>query len=88
MAQIKWKLADVLEMHNLTAYRVAQEAGGLKRVSAVYRMARRGDEPKRVDLDVLTDVLMALRKLTEIDIRLSDVLELHLEPEEDNLLVF
>ena len=49
MALVRWKLAAYLKAHNLTAYAVDKEMGGLTRIPTVYRMAD-GDTPlSRVD---------------------------------------
>jgi hypothetical protein len=74
MALVRWKLAAYLKAHNLTAYAVAKEMGGLTRIPTVYRMAD-GDKPlSRVDFKTLADLMVALRVLGH-PVELSDLLE-------------
>lgn len=75
MALVRWKLASYLTAHNLTAYKVAKQMGGMTRVPTVYRMAD-GDRPiSRVDLGTLAEVLVALRQLTGETVDIGDLLE-------------
>jgi hypothetical protein len=83
MAKMRWKLADYLEAHELTPYRLAKQLGSSTRMNTVYRLARRGQEPTRVDLATLATVMEGLRKLTGEEIKLDDVLEFVPSPERD-----
>jgi hypothetical protein len=74
MSIVRWRLADYLEAHNLTAYALGKSIGGA-RMNTVYRIARRGEEPTRVDFLILAHVLDGLRKLTGEDVQLADILE-------------
>lgn len=74
MPVVRWKLADLLEERKITAYALTK-ASGLNRMTTVYRLAKRGSEPTRVDLPTLAGVLAGLRKLTGEDIQITDVLE-------------
>ena len=74
MSVVRWKLADFLESRGLTAYGVTK-ASSLTRMSTVYRIAKRGDEPSRVDLPTLASILDGLRKLTGEDVQITDILE-------------
>lgn len=74
MSVVRWRLADYLEKRGLTAYALGK-AMGTSYMNTVYRMARRGDEPTRVDLPTLSSVLDGLRKLTGEDVQIADVLE-------------
>ncbi len=74
MPNVRWRLADYLERHRLTAYALGKDIG-VTRMNTVYRIARRGSEPVRVDLETLGLVISSLRKLTGEDVQLTDILE-------------
>ncbi|UBV42607.1 helix-turn-helix transcriptional regulator [Deinococcus taeanensis] len=74
MSMVRWRLADFLEEKNLTAYALGK-ATGITRMNTIYRIARRGAEPTRVDLPTLALVLDGLQKLTGAPVSLTDVLE-------------
>ena len=73
-ARIKWRLADVLESEGLNAYKLAMEVDH-SRANTVYRLARKGGTLKRVDLEVLADLLVGLRKLTGKALTPNDLIE-------------
>lgn len=70
---IQWKLRQYLETHGLSAYALAKVAGG--RETTIYRLAREGQEPDRVDLPTLARVIGALRRLTGETVTPNDLLE-------------
>ena len=74
MSMVRWRLTDYLEANNLTAYALGKSIGG-SRMNTIYRIARRGEEPTRVDFLILASVLDGLRKLTGEDVQLTDILE-------------
>lgn len=74
MSVVRWRFADYLEEHGLTAYAVAK-ASDITRLNTIYRIARRGKEPTRVDLPTLALVLDGLHKVTGRPVSLLDVLE-------------
>lgn len=74
MSLVRWRLADFLEERGLTAYAVAK-ASDITRLNTIYRLARRGKEPTRVDLPTLALLLDGLRKVTGEPISIGDVLE-------------
>lgn len=74
MSHTRWKLASLLAEKGFSAYALAK-ASGISQPNTIYRIAKPGHEPKRVDLPTLTAVLDGLRKLTGEDIRVGDVLE-------------
>ena len=74
MSETRWKLAKFLKDKKLSAYALAK-ASGIKQPNTVYRIARVGYEPGRIDLSTLTAVLDGLRKLTGEEVQLSDILE-------------
>lgn len=81
MIEIRWKLADYLQQHGLTAYRLAKAIGSDTRAATIYRLARRGEEPSRVDLPTLQNVIMGLRNLTGESVTLDDLFEIADTPE-------
>lgn len=74
MSLVRWRLADFLEAHGVTAYALGK-ATGTTYMNTIYRIARRGHEPTRVDLPTLAMILDGLRKLTGEDVQITDVLE-------------
>lgn len=74
MASFRWRLADFLKERDISVYTLAK-ARGMTRMNSIYRMARAGDEPQRVDLQVLAEVISELRALTGEDVQLTDILE-------------
>lgn len=74
MSLVRWRLADFLEERGLTAYAVAK-ASDITRLNTIYRLARRGKEPTRVDLPTLALLLDGLRKVTGEPVSIGDVLE-------------
>jgi len=74
MSIVRWRLADFLETRGLTAYALGKTIGS-PRMNTIYRIARRGEEPTRVDFLILATVLDGLRKLTGEDVQLTDILE-------------
>lgn len=74
MPTVRWRLADFLQEHDLTAYRLAKESG-ITRVNTLYRLVRKGSEPTRVDLATLALVIHTLRRLVGPQVQLTDILE-------------
>lgn len=74
MSETRWKLAEFLEGRGFSAYALAK-ASGVSQPNTVYRIAKAGREPKRIDLLTLTAILDGLRKLTGEDVQITDVLE-------------
>lgn len=73
MSVIRWRLADFLAERNLTAYSLGK-AMGTSYMNTVYRMAKRGHEPTRIDLPTLLNVLDGLRVLTGEEVEIADIL--------------
>lgn len=74
MPEVRWKLAAYLESKGLTAYALGKVIG-VTRMNTIYRIARRGDEPIRVDLPTLALIIHGLRKLTGEEVGITDILE-------------
>lgn len=68
---IKWKLTDILERHNLSAYRIAKDAGiGL---TTIYRITN--NHTQTVQGKVLEGILETLYDLTGERYDVSDLIE-------------
>ncbi|WP_216322935.1 helix-turn-helix domain-containing protein [Deinococcus aestuarii] len=76
MSATRWKLADFLKARGFSAYALVK-ASGVKQPNTIYRIARPGHEPTRVDLPTLTLILDGLRQLTGEDVQIGDILEYH-----------
>ncbi|GGI93500.1 helix-turn-helix domain-containing protein [Deinococcus wulumuqiensis] len=74
MSTVRWRLSEYLEQRGLTAYGLAK-ASGIERMGTVYRIARQGHEPARVDLPTLARILDGLYSLTGEEVQLTDILE-------------
>lgn len=57
-----WRVKSVLDAHNLSAYRLAQELSGKVSRNSVYAIA--AGTAKRADLETLGELVEALRNLT------------------------
>lgn len=68
------RLGEYLEQHNLTAYRLATQVEQ-GRMNTVYRLVRRAEDIKRIDLDVLADIIQGLVKLTGKTVSFDELLE-------------
>lgn len=74
MSVMRWTLSNFLEKKGLTRYALVK-ASGISQPNTVYRIARLGHEPTRIDIPTLKAVLDGLRKLTGEDVQISDILE-------------
>jgi len=74
MSVTRWRLEKFLKARGLSAYALGK-ASNVKQLNTIYRIARPGHEPSRIDLPTLTAVLDGLRKLTGEDVQLTDILE-------------
>jgi hypothetical protein len=72
---MKWRLPEIMREHDLTAYRIGKELGGVTRMSTVYRLADSENPPMRIELETLSEMLDALYKLTGKRFNTSDLLE-------------
>lgn len=70
---IHWKFDDLLEQHDITAYRVAKEAEGSLSMGAVYRLSNK--EITRFDASSLDAIITALRSLTGHELTVCDLIE-------------
>ena len=75
MAQVRWKLAAYLQERGITPYRLARAVAAETRTGTVYRLARKGREPSRIDLPTLATILEGLRRVTGEEVSFEDVLE-------------
>lgn len=79
---VRVTLNKYLVRHNLTAYKLSQQAKGKAAQGAIYALAR-GDT-KRVDLNTLAVVIDALEHITGETVSFDDILERVPEPVVDD----
>lgn len=70
---VQWKLQEVLDQHNLTAYRLSQATAGRLSQKAVYNLT--GGAPVSINFATLDALLSALRALTGAPIGVDDLIE-------------
>jgi hypothetical protein len=83
VARVRWKLATYLQERGITPYRLAKAVAPEARTGTVYRLARAGREPSRIDLPTLATVLEGLRRVTGEAVSFEDVLEFEPSPAAD-----
>lgn len=71
-AGMRWQLRELLERHDLTAYRLVQQLKGTMNAGSVYALAR--GETERVSLATLGHLLAALEALTGTRYTVADLL--------------
>ena len=69
---VTWKLAEYLERHDLTPYRLMEHSGLSS--NTVYPIAR--NDAERVSKKVLEKLVLSLRELTGEDVNVGDILTL------------
>lgn len=69
----------MLKTHGVTKYELAQNMGGNEksRLTTLYRMRN----PQRVDLNVMAEIVSALREITGSEVTPNDLLEYTPDPE-------
>ena len=77
---LKMKLAEILERHAITRYRLAKESG--LSTQTVYAMVERS-APKTIQVEPFGRVVEALGRIIGQPLTLSDVLELTAVPRAD-----
>jgi hypothetical protein len=70
---IIWKLKPFLERHNISAYALAKQAASKLASNTVYSLVRK--TPKRVDMESLEVILVALKELTGKKVDIPHLLE-------------
>lgn len=81
MTTIRWRLNDILQAHNLTAYKLEQAVRGNVSRNTVYRWAK--ETPQLLDLAALPHIMQALTRLTGQPVTPNDLLEVIEEPLEE-----
>jgi hypothetical protein len=71
---VRVSLDRYLKMKNLTAYRLAQETAGAVARGSIFALAR-GEKVKRVDLETLSEVMVALNRITGEAVTPNDLFE-------------
>jgi Cro/C1-type HTH DNA-binding domain len=70
---IVWKLKPFLEHHNISAYALAKQVAPKLASNTVYSLVR--ETPKRVDMESLEMILIALKELTGKKVDIPQLLE-------------
>jgi hypothetical protein len=75
--RLQWKLRELLEAHQITAYALAQQLGGHTRLSSLYAITSNdpAKRPRRVAFETLEGISAALREMTGQKIALTDLLD-------------
>ena len=73
MTIIRWRLNDILQANNLTAYKLEQAVRGNVSRNTIYRWAK--ETPQLLDLAALPHVMEALERLTGKVVTPNDLLE-------------
>jgi hypothetical protein len=77
---VKWKLKEYLEARGISAYKLATTVEERTQEASVYRLVRKGETQKRIDLASIAVVIDGLRELTGEAVNIEDILEYHPEP--------
>lgn len=75
MATVKWKLAEFMKAHDVSAYELGLKLGGHTRMSQAYRLASDKKPPARVDFATMGEIIRALNEITDSQVVLADLLE-------------
>jgi hypothetical protein len=75
MATVKWKLAEFMKTHDVSAYELGLKLGGHTRMSQAYRLASAKKPPARVDFSTMGEIIRALNEITDSKVQLTDLLE-------------
>jgi DNA-binding Xre family transcriptional regulator len=70
---IIWKLKPFLEQHDISAYALAKEVAAKLSSNTIYSLVR--ETPKRVDIESLEAILVALRDMTGQKVDIHHLLE-------------
>ncbi len=70
---IIWKLKPFLEQHHISAYALAKQVAPKLAANTVYSLVR--ETPKRVDIESLEIILIALKELTGEKVDIPQLLE-------------
>lgn len=74
MSATRWKLPELLAERGISAYAFAQKAIGTH-PNTLYRLAREGHAPTRLDFGTLTIVLDTLRSITDEELDVVDLIQ-------------
>jgi DNA-binding Xre family transcriptional regulator len=68
---LRWKLEEVLERHDLSAYRIAKESG--VSLTSIYKI--KNNRTQALQGNVLDNILQAIHDLTGVEYGVGDLLE-------------
>jgi DNA-binding Xre family transcriptional regulator len=74
MGSITWKLNEFMTTNNIKPYALAKEIGVGE--ATIYRLAREGKAPERIDISTLGRLLVGLQTLTKKPVDLNDLFDL------------
>lgn len=74
---VQWKLRELLERENVTAYALAEKMGGATRRPTLYAITSldASKRPSKVGFALLDDILRGMKSLTGKQYSVSDVIE-------------
>lgn len=75
MGRYVWKFSDYLEARGINPYRIARHGKGKTEEQTIYRLARKGQSVKRLDLTSLALIIEAVKVETGLEVQLTDLLE-------------
>lgn len=83
MAQMHWNLENWLKARDVTKYELAKSMGGNEksRLTTLYRMR----DPQRIDLNVMAEIVSALREITGEEVMPNDLLEFTPDPKPEEI---
>ena len=82
MSATRWKLPELLAERGISAYAFAQKAIGTH-PNTLYRLAREGHAPTRLDFGTLTIVLDTLRSITDEELDVVDLIQYDPDSKDD-----
>ncbi len=75
MGRYVWKFSEYLEERGINPYRVARHGKDKTEEQVIYRLARKGQSIKRLDLSSLALIVEAIRRETGVEVQLTELLE-------------
>lgn len=75
MGRYVWKFSEYLEERGINPYRIARHGKDKSEEQVIYRLARKGQSIKRLDLTSLALIVEAIKTETGTPVQLTDLLE-------------
>jgi len=80
MGRFVWKFSEYLEQRGINPYRIARHGKDKSEEQVIYRLARRGQSIKRLDLASLALIVEAIKTETGEQVSITDLLDYSDEP--------